>query len=383
MSKPTKRSRNIPRGKVIAFPPKPARGKTRVETLILDGRPVDFTVTDVTPEPQRLNIVVRSVCRVCAKATEDPLVEAAGRQVCSDCLVRATALAAREGREPAAKDFDALFLKLRGAEFGRQTLKAIMTTPTDERAAQAWGWIKESARQSFSDWMAIADSLAEGRELAMALAGKPKGTRYNTAFAAWAGRRPWIQALGKTDRSQLYWIHERRAEIEEWRDTLTDSQRASLNHPSTVFRQYRAAKAEPRPASERIKPEPTADLVARLDPVELGAAVVREDVVKAALTAEHILEGLAVIDAQRTRAIIAKANAALESEWAEKDAPPAMPSSPKPEPIFDAEDPSAVIAAALHRMLGEAKLRSVLQDAALLLEDAAQQADEQPGGRLN
>jgi hypothetical protein len=59
-------------------------------------------------------------------------------------------------------------------------------TPTDKRAAQAWGWIKESAKQSFSDWMAIGESLAEGREHAMTLVGKPKGIHYNTAFAPWS-----------------------------------------------------------------------------------------------------------------------------------------------------------------------------------------------------
>jgi hypothetical protein len=95
-------------GRPRASPRKETR-TTRIETVIMDGKrldipvtyirtkPLKIEVTYITPKPQRFKHAVRLVCPVSNKATDDPLIEAAGRRVCSDCLVRATALAAREG----------------------------------------------------------------------------------------------------------------------------------------------------------------------------------------------------------------------------------------------------------------------------------------------
>jgi hypothetical protein len=348
-----------------------------------------ITVTDVTPEPQRFKYTPKLICPVCDKATEDSLVEAAGKQICSDCLAKATTLAAREGREVEAKDLDKLFVTLR-AELKSNSPQGLKMSRTDELAAAAWERIKDMrelvaiATLRFVDWMCIGDSLIEGREQAIRLAGKGKGSLYNSAFNDWAAARPWVHGLDKSERSNLYWCHAHRTEIEEWRETLSDDQRASLNHPTVIFRQYRAAHAEPRATGERKHPEPAEEVVARLDPAEIGAAVVREDTTKAALVAERIIESLAVIDAPRTRAIIAKAEAALEGEWAEKDAGmPSSASSPKPEPIFDTEDPPAVIASTLLEELGEVKTREVLAALAAILADATSRASERSAGRLN
>ena len=48
----------------------------------------------------------------------------------------------------------------------------------------------------------------------------------------------------KGDRSRLLDVMDRLPAIESWRNTLTRTERMRLNHPSTVWRKWKAASAE-------------------------------------------------------------------------------------------------------------------------------------------
>jgi hypothetical protein len=104
-------------------------------------------------------------------------------------------------------------------------------------------------------------------------------------------------------------------------------------------------KGKPTPWQKRKTPPETAqEVIARLDPTEIGASVVREGIEKAALTVEHIVASLSVADAPRARAIIAKANTALDGDWVERETATAnddRPAQPKVA-LADATPPEVI-----------------------------------------
>ena len=108
-------------------------------------------------------------------------------------------------------------------------------------AAEADGRIQRGAH--WEDWMFIADGFAVGRDKAMRLAGtnQPYGKRYTRAFAEWAAGRPWVKNYDKGTRSNLLWCADHRSEVEAWRSTLAQNERAKLNHPTNLKRRYDAA----------------------------------------------------------------------------------------------------------------------------------------------
>ena len=97
----------------------------------------------------------------------------------------------------------------------------------------------------WTDWMYVADGFAVGRAKAMRAAGtnQPYGKAYTRAFGDWMRERPWAreERIDKGTRSNLLWAADHRSEIEAWRDTLTQSERAKMNHPTTLRRRYDAA----------------------------------------------------------------------------------------------------------------------------------------------
>jgi hypothetical protein len=110
-------------------------------------------------------------------------------------------------------------------------------------AAEADGRIQRGAH--WSDWMYIADGFAVGRDKAMRVAGtnRPFGKAYTRAFAEWASTKPWVKNYDKGTRSNLLWCADHRSEVEAWRETLAQNERAKLNHPTNLKRRYDAAHA--------------------------------------------------------------------------------------------------------------------------------------------
>jgi hypothetical protein len=107
--------------------------------------------------------------------------------------------------------------------------------------------------QTWEDWLAVGVAIDIGRQHAMRVSGKntPEGKGYNQAFSKWL-KDEGFDHLDKGDRKRLMDCIDHQAEIEEWRRSLTMSQRLRLNHPSTVWRRWPQSVQEAKP--RRSKP---------------------------------------------------------------------------------------------------------------------------------
>jgi hypothetical protein len=105
------------------------------------------------------------------------------------------------------------------------------------------------------DWMNVGEGLLEGRRRAMQRAGtnKPGGKGYIMAYAEWL-QRYGVADMDKSDRAKLLQLMEERAAVEEWRATLTDSERRNINNPTIAWRKWTAATRvkKPKPRSVGI-----------------------------------------------------------------------------------------------------------------------------------
>jgi hypothetical protein len=109
-----------------------------------------------------------------------------------------------------------------------------------ERARQAWQRHRQGA--PWHDWMLIGEALTLGREIAMreAEAKRPEGRRYNTAMGKWLARHGFDN-MDKADRSRLMECMAHREVIEQWRNTLTTTQKLVCNYPRAVLKKWRKA----------------------------------------------------------------------------------------------------------------------------------------------
>lgn len=125
---------------------------------------------------------------------------------------------------------------------------------------QAWKRIKGAQKKLWGDWMIVGDGLMEGRRWAMKQANtdKPEGKAYNVAYSEWLNRYKMTD-MHEADRTKLLQLMEERPAIEEWRASLEPHDRMNLNHPTTVWRKWRA---KTRPKKKR-KPGTSASEAAR------------------------------------------------------------------------------------------------------------------------
>jgi hypothetical protein len=102
---------------------------------------------------------------------------------------------------------------------------------------KAWQRLKDAGRTSWNDWKLIGAALMAGRRRAMEAAktNKPVGKRYNEAFNFWMQTRGFDE-IDKSDRAKLLLIMTDLDRIEKWLAGKTEAERASWNHPSTVWR---------------------------------------------------------------------------------------------------------------------------------------------------
>ena len=117
----------------------------------------------------------------------------------------------------------------------------------------AWSRVKKVQTRMWSDWMAIGEGLMEGRNWAMRVAGvnTPQGRGYVVAYAEWLMRYK-VNDMDKSVRAKLLKIMEERAAVEEWRQTLPQSDRMKVNNPDVTWRRFVAATkvAVPKPRSK-------------------------------------------------------------------------------------------------------------------------------------
>jgi hypothetical protein len=131
------------------------------------------------------------------------------------------------------------------------------------QGTQAWLRLKKD--KNWTDWLAVGEAHAIGREWAMRMAGtnQPQGKAYNTTFGEWLAKYKFDD-MDKGDRSRLFEVMDNLPAIEEWRRTLPRNLRLKLNHPNAVLRKWKAQMA-PEPRTEDGKPKPTLrDSVANL-----------------------------------------------------------------------------------------------------------------------
>jgi hypothetical protein len=118
--------------------------------------------------------------------------------------------------------------------------------------SEAWKRLKKT--KDYHDWIKVGEALLVGREWAMnqAETNKPEGKGYNLCFSEYLQRYK-LDDMDKGDRSRLFQMMDALPQIEEWRRTLTLTERLKLNHPNTVLRKFKAAFEVPDP-SKPAKP---------------------------------------------------------------------------------------------------------------------------------
>jgi hypothetical protein len=122
------------------------------------------------------------------------------------------------------------------------------------RGQEAWQRHIQKGDATWDDWMAIGDALLIGRQDAMVAAKtkQPIGSRYNSKFGRWLARHHFDN-IDKGDRRRLIEVIENRPAIEAWRETLTQTVRLRLSHPSSVLQKWKAGTEgkEPKPRTLR------------------------------------------------------------------------------------------------------------------------------------
>jgi len=116
---------------------------------------------------------------------------------------------------------------------------------TVRQGTAAWSRIKTET--NWNDYMAIGEALQIGRTFAMndANTNAPAGKGYNLAFNQFL-QDAKLNDMDASDRAKLFTVMENRPAIEQWRATLTLTERLRLNHPTAVLRKWQNATKEPR-----------------------------------------------------------------------------------------------------------------------------------------
>jgi len=118
------------------------------------------------------------------------------------------------------------------------------------QGTEAWRRLKRD--KNWNDWLKVGEALQVGRERAMnqAMTNRPEGKAYNMAFGEWL-RQYKLDDMDKGERSRLFAVMENLPMIEQWRQTLTLSERLKLNHPFAVLRKWKAAVAPEKPKDDK------------------------------------------------------------------------------------------------------------------------------------
>jgi hypothetical protein len=134
---------------------------------------------------------------------------------------------------------------------GRNPMREDERDRVARQGTQAWVRLKKE--KNWYDWLKVGEALQVGRGWAMnqAATNLPQGKAYNMAFAEWLAKYK-LDDMDKGDRSRLFSVMDNLPMIEDWRRTLTQTERHKLNHPNAVWRKWKAAiETEPRGEPKR------------------------------------------------------------------------------------------------------------------------------------
>jgi antitoxin component HigA of HigAB toxin-antitoxin module len=113
---------------------------------------------------------------------------------------------------------------------------------------------------TWTDWLAIGQGFDEGRTEAFAKAktNKAEGKGYILAFSEWLEKHPKYRAVDGSDRKRLFDVLDNLSAIEDWRKKLfirRPDLKYRLNHPSTVWRRWKADNEKPEEEEKAAKAE--------------------------------------------------------------------------------------------------------------------------------
>lgn len=110
-------------------------------------------------------------------------------------------------------------------------------------AKKAWRRIQKNASKLWDDWVLIGDALDDGRTEALYQSGanEPKGQKYNRAFKTWLEDNGF-KDIHQSTRAYLLRIMDEEAEVERWREQLSEDNQYRWNHPIIVWKQFQAYK---------------------------------------------------------------------------------------------------------------------------------------------
>src|SRR4051794_27982710 len=105
--------------------------------------------------------------------------------------------------------------------------------------------------ETWEKWLSIGDALSLARNDIMRFLdiNKPAGANYNSLMGDFLSDYGFDK-IDKAARSRLQRCIDHRTQIEEWRNTLSLSERMLYNHPSTVWRHFKAS-SNPKPKEIR------------------------------------------------------------------------------------------------------------------------------------
>ncbi|WP_354220368.1 hypothetical protein [Bradyrhizobium sp. F1.4.3] len=205
-----------------------------------------------------------------------------------------------------------------------------MSDATIIEAQAAWQRIKDRDKPTFDDWLAIGRALIAGRQECIAKAGvnTPYGPAYQKLMRVWLDENGLADVDSQERRGAIHCV-EHQAEIDSWRDGLTDVQRRRANHPNTIVKHWRRLTAPQKQGPKRstFKPHPRA--YAR--PVHWGQEAIRR--------ASHAIRECRSVDCM----VLARAalEAAIQSEadlfqLLERVHAPARPEKVRASPMAEA-----------------------------------------------
>ena len=111
----------------------------------------------------------------------------------------------------------------------------------------------ENTKKHFSDWGLIAQGLWIGQRQAMRAAGSngPYGGPFKKAMKAWLVANPWAAAYDPPTRTHFIWLHDNRAEVEVWRETLDRKSARSMDASDDGSPPVRGGAQGPGQGTER------------------------------------------------------------------------------------------------------------------------------------
>ena len=113
-------------------------------------------------------------------------------------------------------------------------------------------WQRLRSHSTWEDWKKVGAALVIGRAEAMrdGHVNKPRGRSYNAAINAFL-KKFGFDGLDSGDRSRLLDVMDHQNEIEACLAKLSPKERLRLNHPSNVWRKWKAATRKPKSESPK------------------------------------------------------------------------------------------------------------------------------------